>query len=56
MQIKKINGMSKKQFTQVNTFYKDGFKYTLKVAENSDTIVIYKENNGYFERQEFQII
>lgn len=56
MVVKKINGMSKEQFLQVNVFYKDGFKYTLKVAENSDTIVIYKENNGYFERQEFKII
>lgn len=57
MRIKKKAGISKEQFTQVNVFYKGGYKYTVKIAKNSDIIVIYKEDiyTEFFERKEFVV-
>lgn len=57
MKITNKKGVTKKKFQQVNVFYKGGYKYTLKIAENNDTIVIYKEDmyTNFFERKEFII-
>lgn len=57
MKIKQKKGITKKEFTQVNVFYKGGYKYTVKISENNDILVIYKQDmyTQYFERQEFVI-
>lgn len=49
--------ITNKKEIQINVFYKGGYKYIVKIIENTDILVVYKEDmyTQYFERKEFII-
>ena len=57
MKIINKKGITNKKEIQISVFYKGGYKYVVKIIENTDILVVYKEDmcTEFFERNEFII-
>lgn len=54
---KNKNKINKNELKITNIFYKGGYKYTIKVKENTDILIVYKQDlyTNFEEYTEFKI-